>query len=323
MNSPILFLVFNRPSTTKIVFETIRHAKPPRLYIAADGPRENKLEDAKLCQEVKGIVSDIDWNCEVITLFRNKNLGCKKAVSSAITWFFEKEEEGIILEDDVLPLPCFFNYCDELLEKYRNVEDVAMISGNNLISKRFNPEESYFFSHYANIWGWATWKRTWRQYDVEMKDWNSWSKNGNLRNISDNTPYFEYYWKDQIQAIHDGKMDTWDFQLFFLLWRIKGLCIVPKNNLTSNLGFGTIATHTTGEMPNCVKESEPEELSFPLIHPSTIKRQPKTDILINERVFDIRLFTTLKWKLRRMPFMGRFLITMKPFLLKITKYHIS
>lgn len=307
MRSPVLFLVFNRPSTTKMVFDSIRQAKPLRLYVAADGPRENRSEDVELCQEVKKIVSNIDWDCEVVTLYRSQNLGCKKAVSSAITWFFENEEEGIILEDDVLPLPCFFEYCDELLDKYRNEERVAMISGNNLISKRFNSEESYFFSHYANIWGWATWRRVWTQYDVEMKDWVSWSKKGNLKNVSDDTPYFEYYWKDQIQAIYDGKMDTWDFQLFFLLWRIKGLCIVPKNNLTGNLGFGTLATHTTGELPACVKESEPELLLFPLKHPSTIQRQSKADILINHRVFDIRLFTTLKWKLRRMPVVGSLL----------------
>ena len=311
MTNPILFLVFNRPSTTKIVFETIKRAKPLRLYIAADGPRENKPEDIRLCQEVKDIVSIIDWNCEVVTLYRTQNLGCKKAVSSAISWFFENEVQGIILEDDVLPLHSFFDFCDELLEKYKDEQSVAMISGNNLISKRLESEESYFFSHYANIWGWATWRRVWTQYDVKIKDWPTWSKHGNLKNISDNTAYFEYYWKDQIQAIYDGKMDTWDFQLFFLLWRIKGLCVVPKNNLTGNLGFGTIATHTTGEMPDCVKESEPEELLFPLKHPQTIERQSKADILINQRVFDIRLLTSLKWKLRRVPLIGDILAKVK------------
>lgn len=311
MKSPVLFLVFNRPSTTKQVFETIRKAKPSKLYLAADGPRQNNSSDLVLCKEVKAIINNIDWECQTYTLFRSENLGCKKAVSSAITWFFENEEEGIILEDDVLPLPTFFPFCDELLEKYRDNDNVALISGNNLISKRFQNDESYFFSHYANIWGWATWKKVWNQYDADMQDWPNWKNTNNLKKLSDNTPYFEYYWKDQIQAIYDGKMDTWDFQLFFLLWRINALCIVPTNNLTGNLGFGAIATHTTGQMPDCVSESIPDDLKFPLIHPHAIVRKPKADILINQRVFDIRLFTVLKWKIRRVPFLGTILVKLK------------
>jgi hypothetical protein len=314
MHNPVLFLVFNRPSTTKKVFESIRQAKPPRLYIASDGPRENKPDDIELCQKVKEIVSNIDWDCKVTNLYRNQNLGCKKAVSSAITWFFECEEQGIILEDDVLPLPCFFYYCDELLNRYKDDHNISMISGNNLISKRFHSECSYFFSHYANIWGWATWRRVWNQYDVEIKEWEIWKRQGFLSEMSDKTPFFEYYWKDQIQAIYDGKTDTWDFQLFFLLWRIKGLCIVPQNNLTTNLGFGAFATHTTGQMPDCVKESIPEQLSFPLVHPLSIERQSNADMLISERVFNIGLFTTLKWKARRTPILGKALAKVKALL---------
>lgn len=304
MKSPILFIVFNRPSTTKIVFETIRKAKPARLYIASDGPRKNNLNDDKLCNKVKNIVSYIDWDCDVKTLYREQNLGCKRAVTSAITWFFENEEEGIILEDDVLPLPCFFDYCDELLEKYRYEERVAMISGNNLISKRFDVNESYFFSHYTNIWGWATWRRVWEQHDYDIKKWSLWKKKGVLRRFSDGVPSFEFYWKDQIQSVYEGKLDDWTVTLMLILWQAKSYCIIPSNNLVENIGFGIEATNTTGEMPECVSESIPQELLFPLIHPKEIIRQENADILMSKRVFNIGFFTTLKWKVRRIPFIG-------------------
>ena len=133
MKSPILFLVFNRPATTQAVFEIIRQAKPPKLYISADGPRKDRLGESEKCEKVRSIATDVDWDCEVKTLFREENLGCKQSVSSSIDWFFQHEPEGIILEDDILPLPCFFDFCDELLEKYRH-KNVSMITGDNLVA---------------------------------------------------------------------------------------------------------------------------------------------------------------------------------------------
>jgi hypothetical protein len=309
MNTPILFLIFNRPSTTKQIFDTIRNVKPSKLYIAADGPRKLRSDDQKKCEDVKEIVMSIDW--EVKTLFRIENLGCKLAVSSAITWFFENEEEGIILEDDVLPLPSFFTYCVELLEKYRYEEKVAIITGSNLISKRFELDESYFFSHYANIWGWASWRRVWNNYDVTINEWPEWYRKGGLKPLSDGIPFFELYWKDQIDAISNGKIDTWDFQLFFTCWKLNAYCVVPRNNLTSNLGFGEIATHTTGEIPDCVIESTTEELIFPIIHPLVVERSKEADMLMNKRIFNIGLFTILKWKTRRIPILGKLLAKIK------------
>ncbi len=168
MRSPVLFLVFNRPDSTRKVFDAIRSARPPKLYITADGPRPDRPAEAKLCSEVRAIASAVDWPCEVKTLFRESNLGCKAGVSSGITWFFSHEDEGIILEDDVLPVPTFFNFCDEMLERYRDDARVSMISGCNLISNHFSPKQSYFFSRYNLIWGWATWRRAWQHYDVAM-----------------------------------------------------------------------------------------------------------------------------------------------------------
>ena len=123
-------MVFNRPDTTKQVFETIRKARPAQLFVAADGPRENRPDEAEKCAEVRRIVDNgIDWDCKVHRLYRDKNLGCKIACSSAIDWFFEHVDEGIILEDDTLPHPTFFQFCEELLKRYRDDERIMLISG--------------------------------------------------------------------------------------------------------------------------------------------------------------------------------------------------
>ena len=311
MKNAILFLVFNRPETTKLVFESIRAAKPPRLYISADGPRLNRPNDKSLCNEVQNIVTTIDWPCELKTFFREQNQGCKKAVSSGIDWFFKNEEQGIILEDDILPLSGFFIYCDELLELYKDDNRVAMVSGNNSISKRLHLKESYFFTHYGNIWGWATWRRAWQHYDVDMRDWPKWRDNGGLNTISDHVRFFEAYWQDYNDAIYNGKIDTWDFQWYFTCWRINGFCITPKNNQTYNLGFDGNATHTSGPAPDFVIESEPETLVFPLLHPVNIERNKAADILISKRVFKITLLTIIKNKIRRIPRIGIFFAKIK------------
>src|SRR5664280_431390 len=148
MKSPLLLLVFNRPDTTRKVFEAIRAARPPRLYVAADGPRPNRPGEAERCEDARRIVSAVDWPCDMKLRFREANLGCRKGVADGVNWFFECEKEGVVLEDDVLPLPGFFDYCDQLLDRYRENERVAAISGCNLVAGRFSARESYFFSRY-------------------------------------------------------------------------------------------------------------------------------------------------------------------------------
>ena len=160
MTPAVLFIIFNRPETTQRVFDAIRLAKPTRLYIAADGPRENKTGEKELCEQARKIAQNVDWDCEVKTLFQKENLGCGKAVSHAISWFFENEDMGIILEDDCLPHQSFFKYCEELLEKYKNNDRIGIISGNNFQKKRKIGSFSYYFSDIVNIWGWATWARS-------------------------------------------------------------------------------------------------------------------------------------------------------------------
>lgn len=163
-------MIFNRPDLTKISFEKIREYKPNLLYIAADGPRKDHKNEKELCDQARNIIEKIDWKCELKTLFREKNLGCKLAVSSAISWFFEHEEQGIILEDDVLVEFSFFTLCEELLEKYKNEEKISMISADNFSFGKCKTQGSYHFSYYSHVWGWATWRRAWKDYDVDLKN---------------------------------------------------------------------------------------------------------------------------------------------------------
>jgi hypothetical protein len=311
MKSPVLFLVFNRPDTTRQVFEAIRAARPPKLYIAADGPRSGRPEEAQRCREVREIANMVDWPCEVATLFREQNLGCKIGVSSAITWFFEHESEGIILEDDVLPVATFFDYCDEMLERYRDDGRVAMISGCNLVANHFNSTDSYFFSRYNHIWGWATWRRTWRHYDVAMTEWPAWRDGGGLARVADGSRLFQSYWRGTLDAAHAGKIDTWDYQWTFACWRLAGLTALPAYNQTSNLGFGANATHTTGDTPQYLVASRARPLEFPLVHPSSVVRAVRADTAIDSYVFGINLKTILKLRISAIPALRTPLLAVK------------
>ena len=215
MRSPVLLIAFNRPATTRRVFESIRAARPPRLYYAVDGPRPDRPSEAGRCEEVRSIVDSVDWPCEVRTLFRESNLGCRRGVSSAIDWFFEHEPEGIVLEDDVLPTRGFYAFCDNLLERYRSDARVGLISGCNLIASRHSPEASYFFSHYNHIWGWASWRRAWQHYYVAMNDWPRWRDSGGLETLSVGSRRFERYWRRIFDRVYAGEIDTWDYQWTF------------------------------------------------------------------------------------------------------------
>ncbi|MFH1427813.1 MAG: nucleotide-diphospho-sugar transferase, partial [Patescibacteria group bacterium] len=202
-NTPILFLIFNRPETTQRVFDKIKIIKPRHLFVAADGPREGKNESEK-CQAVRDIIKQIDWDCKVNTLFRDKNLGCKLAVSSAIDWFFDNVEEGIILEDDCLPDPSFFKFCQELLVKYREDSNVMCISGDNFNPNLYNGSDSYFFSKVASIWGWASWRRAWKYYDIEMKSFLLFSKNNKVKKIF-NSRLEQKAWLDVLLKNYQGR----------------------------------------------------------------------------------------------------------------------
>jgi hypothetical protein len=263
--APVLFLIFNRPEPTRQVFAEIRAYQPPRLYLAADGPRPEKPNEWSRCAEVRSIVNQIDWECKVQTLFRDENLGCGRAVSQAISWFFEAEEEGIILEDDCLPDPTFFSFCEEMLDRYRDNPEVGSISGDNFLPRSLQMSQPYGFSKYVQIWGWATWRRFWNTYDFKLiGEWAEWSEIVERVNPVQNQ---SRYWLEILKALKWGLIDTWDFQVMFSSWRHGFVHIFPNVNLITNLGYGGDATHTNFQSPLANLRSErikDYEISLPV-----------------------------------------------------------
>jgi len=288
LETPVLFMIFNRPETTRRVFDEIRKAKPTKLFIAADGTRMNSPDDIENCRKTREIVAGVDWPCEIKKLFREKNLGCKIGVSSAIDWFFEQVSEGIILEDDCLPDQSFFPFCAELLERYRNNERVMMISGDNFQRGIIRGQASYYFSIYNCIWGWATWKRAWSLYDVSMKSFPDFKRNGAIKTILKNRQD-QKHWLDMLDAAYDGKIDTWDRQWTYSIWDHDGMCIVPNANLVTNIGYGDDATHTkTYDKDRADLATEPMGA---LKHPSNVAIDGEAD-----EYFGIQSRTTLFMK---------------------------
>jgi len=244
--TPVVLILFNRPDLTKIVFEAIAQVKPAQLLVIADGPREP--EEAEKCNKARAVIERVDWNCQILTNFSDKNLGCKRRVSSGLDWVFSIVEEAIILEDDCLPAPTFFSFCETLLKRYRYDERIMMISGNNFQRGQNKTEYSYYFSKYSHIWGWASWRRAWRHYDVDMKTWPKFKKMNWLCSVCTDS-YEQRYWMDRFDSVFDGAIDTWDYQLLYAYWCQSGLAILPNSNLVSNIGFRLDATHTFADSP--------------------------------------------------------------------------
>lgn len=265
--TPIILIIYKRLGTTLKVFERIKQIKPTKLYLIADGPKN--IEEGKKCLEVRNIIENIiDWKCDLIKVYSDTNLGCAKRIQTGLDYVFENEEMAVILEDDTLPDPSFFNFCEELLKRYKDDLRVAHISGCNLYSNAVNFKESYCFSSVVNIWGWATWKRSWKNFDLSMSSWqdddqisllNNWcvshrQKNG-LRKMFD------------LHCKNDDPW-TWDYQWIYSCWKNNGLSINPSSNLVSNIGIGPNATNTKSSVDIEIYPSTLGAISFPLRHPN-------------------------------------------------------
>lgn len=264
-NIPILFVFFNRKEIALRTFDSICKAKPARLYLAQDGPRKDKgAAEVALVEDLRATIrARIDWECEVHTLFREKNLGCAQGVKTAIDWLFENEEKGIILEDDCVANHSFFRYMEEILEKYENDQRIGMVAGSNLV-KGFHSRYSYHFSRFKSCWGWATWRRAWKNMDMEL----SWRKE-HLADVINNSGFngkFASKWKFQLRCIDNKEVSAWDWQWYFTLAAQNQLCVYPAVNLVTNIGNDAEATHTAfGDIS--VKSYD---LDFPLQSPGIV-----------------------------------------------------
>ncbi len=272
----VLFLVFNRPDTAARVFEKIREAQPKQLFVAADGPRADRDGEEELCAQTRKIIADIDWDCDLKTLYRNRNLGCREAVSSAITWFFKHVEEGIILEDDCLPEATFFPFCAELLERYRHDERVMSISGDSYGSIELYSSNSYSFTKYTLFWGWATWRRAWKLYDPDLTYLEKYFESGWFDSFFGSEEVANYWRKELYKAL-DGNLDTWGYRWLYSVFNQGASSIMAATNLISNIGCDSRASHTKSSAWD-IAERPTNPMQFPLKHPFS----PAPNPLLNE-----------------------------------------
>lgn len=246
IETPVAYIVFNRPRHTEQTFAVLRQQRPSRLFIIADGPRPGHLTDTARCQAVRAIVEQVDWPCEVHRNYADTNLGLKRRVSSGLDWVFEQVERAIVLEDDCFAHPDFFRFCDTLLERYAADERVWVVTGNNFQNGRRRGEAAYYFSKYNHCWGWATWRRSWRHYDGELTFWPEWRESRDWRRkLCD--PHERAYWSAIFEHVHAGGIDSWAYPWTASVWYHGGLTATPNVNLVSNIGFGPDGTHTLAE----------------------------------------------------------------------------
>lgn len=271
MHVPVAFFVFNRPDLTAQVFARIAEARPSHLLLIADGPRTEQPNDRERCEEVRRIITRVDWPCRVETNFSDVNIGCGRRISSGLDWVFDLHEEAIILEDDCLPSPSFFGYCVELLQHYRNDERIGTISGCNLGAPHDATLADYCFSRYPVVWGWASWRRVWRDYDFAVES-------------LDEAVFDELYTDEMIaayalsrvEAARQGTLDTWDYQLWYALLTRSRLTIIPTVNLILNTGFGRPdASHMTYDHP--LGNMPLADVALPLRHPRHIIPSRRAD----------------------------------------------
>ena len=283
MAVPVLLITFNRPNETKEVLKRIKHYAPKKIYVSSDGPRISKTNEVLTVNNLRNSLNRlIDWDCEVNYLFHSSNLGCKKAVSSAINWFFEKEEMGIILEDDCVPSIDFFKFCEITLNRYKDEEKVFHIDGTNFGKPSNN--HLLHFSKYALIWGWATWRRAWNYYDVDMIDYPKFRKNNFLQSIFSKDEI--NYWIPKLDQAYQNKIDTWDYQWFYTIWKNQAITVRPDRNLIKNIGFDSDATHTK-KASKFLKNIKLEKLDFSMNTPSELVVNKKLDEEISFKRFNI------------------------------------
>lgn len=301
MKAPVLLITFARLDTTLKVLASIRKYQPTRLYISSDYGRDNKFLDRynmyehQWVEKIRNIIlQSIDWKCEIYTLFSDKNLGCKKAVSSALDWFFDHEEAGIILEDDTVPNQSFFIFCEEMLKKYKDNPRIFMISGWSALdfnkTAKTSLQEDYFFSKHTHIWGWATWQRAWKLYHRTFDDFE---KDFSLLTFDNQKDKQEWY--KNLKAYHENKIDTWDYPWTYTIWKHGGLSIYPKNNMINNIGFNRDdATHTKDESK--FQDMKVYDMHLPIQHPDHVDRNTHLDRLCTQILYkkEKRKFRSIK-----------------------------
>lgn len=281
MYTSILLITFNRPDHTRRVLTEILKQEPQELYVCQDGAREGNENDRIKCQEVRDVINELTSAYKINhihftlhTLFQQSNLGCGPGPAAGITWFFENVEQGIVMEDDCLPHPDLFGYCEELLERYKDNEQVQFIN-STLYHDRWKCDASYGFSHYMVTGAWAAWRETWQGFDLDLLNLDAWKFRHQVLQLTKNRAEANW-WYFKVQEIQKdkSKKSYWDYQMQILLFRNNALTIHPRVNLVSNIGFDAEGTHTRWNDGRGDKLVYP---IMPLAHPNRLIVDTATD----------------------------------------------
>jgi hypothetical protein len=268
LTTPVALFVYRRPEHTERVIERILEVEPPRVLVVGDGPADGGEE--KRVKAVRRVVAEANWECEVRTNYADSNLGLKERFATGLDWVFGNEREAIILEDDTLPHPSFFTFCDTLLDRFRDDHRVWEITGRNEVPDHRSGDDSYFYSHYGGVWGWATWRSAYREYDPDMSAWEDPVVRDRIRDVLADR-WQAAYISEFFSRTAEGEIETWDYQWGFARLRNNGVSVVPETNLVRNIGFGEGATNTTGAASSASfggKSVNP--INFPLSHPNYV-----------------------------------------------------
>ena len=279
MKTPILFLIYNRPQYTKKVFNIIQKMRPETLFVSADGPNLNKVGDDLLCKDTRSIIENIDWPCKVSLNFSDTNLGCRLGVTKGINWFFENNEEGIILEDDCLPIDSFFQYCEKMLDIYRDDDKIMMISGSNPATSIDSINSDYFFSRFYHVWGWATWKRAWIKMDINLSDWPLYKQNNFLDQFYTHNQNNKRFTEKMFDEVYTKKSSVWAIQWSYSCLINNGLAILPKYNMITNIGLEGDHEMNVNQLFLKTKDINIDNL----IHPNKINVEEDTENLLFDR----------------------------------------
>ncbi len=280
--TPVALVIFNRPDLTAAIAEAIRASRPPKVYVIADGPRADRPDDAERCAQARKVVEETAWDCEVVTDYADRNLGCKGRIASGLSWVFEQTERAVVLEDDLVPEPTFFDYCDALLERYADDERISAISGNNFLAGKRRTPASYYYSLYPHSVGWATWRRAWTHFDGEMSSWPAVRDGRWLHDILGDR-YAERFWRERFDATYAGEVDSWAIPWLLSCWVHGGLGVCPSVNLVAHVGAGADAAHMSASTPQENVPTAP--LPFPLTHPELVIADREAARLTMRRIF--------------------------------------
>ena len=275
LSTPVAFFIFNRPDLTEIVFEAIAQAKPKKLLVIADAPA--KAKDEEKCEQCRAIIERVDWECEVIKKYPEQNIGARNSVPEGVQWVFSQVDECIFLEDDCLPDPSFFSFCESLLGYYRDDERVMHINGGNFLFNQIPINESYYFSRYMFTgYGWASWKRAWKNYDLDMRSLPDFEEKNLMSFVFDDQQEQEF-WTRKFREVYSGELISYCYPIFYAGWSQSGLSIMPSVNLVSNLGFRPDAVHTNTAYERMYLANIPRGRIDQISHPKYLVRHKDAD----------------------------------------------